>query len=101
MKRINQYILEKFKISRNTKLITERDVSVKNGACIENDLERKYQFMYYDPMSGMIGGFDCDSAEDLIKEWSYEDAAAKRLVSLKVGQSDYDRQTNAIVTRIC
>ena len=99
MKNINNFIIEKFKISKDNVRIDERESKASKGAAIEVDLDRKYVFMIYDPNSGVVSCFDCDSYNDLVSEWGYDEDEAKKIVKQKSGQSYIDA-SGAIYTKI-
>lgn len=108
MKEINNYIVEKFKISKDIKnvnpaskdfSINEVESKASKGAAINVDLNGKYVFMMYDPNSGICNCFDCNSYKDLINDWGYVDSEAKKITSLKYGKS-YEDASGAVYTRI-
>ena len=105
MENLNNFLTEKLHINKNSKFsdsqpITERNSLASKGAEIEVDLDKQYVFMMYDPGSGIVMCFDCDSYQDLINEWGYIDSEAKRICNLNCGESYKDKMTGAIYTMI-
>lgn len=106
MKSLTEIISEKLKIDKNTKLIPNLEINLKeksnkasDGACIDVDLTKSCQFMLYDENSGSISTFECDDYTDLINDWGMEESDAKKLYNLNKGESYLD-DTGAITTRI-
>lgn len=101
MQQLNNFIVEKLKIDKDTRIIRERDRedSAEKGAVIEMDLNNLYCFMMYDPNSGIVSCFGCDSASQLAKEWSIDEKDARRLCDMNKGESYID-ESDAIITLI-
>lgn len=105
MQQLDNFIVEKLKINKNTKvsnqkILQEKNISAKDGAVIVMDLDYKHIFMMYDQNSGTLSCFGFNTAEEYAKEWSIDIKDAKDLESLKEGETDYDIKTGAIITKI-
>ena len=100
MKTINNFIIEKLKINKNSKILSEKNNSALHGALIDMDLNKEAIFMMYDENSGTVGCFDFDDPDELINDYGYEEKLANRLFSMNKGETYVDKETSAILTRI-
>ena len=109
MKTINNFIIEKLKINKNSKLdkevksdkiLSEKNNSALHGALIDMDLDKQAIFMMYDENSGTVGCFDFDDPQDLVNDYGYEETVAKKLFTMNKGETYIDKTTSAILTRI-